>query len=394
MYMSYLKITDVNLQGKRVLIREDFNVPLEKGKITSDVRIVASLPNIQYAIKQNACIILTSHLGRPTAGQYEEKYSLAPVAQRLSELLKQPVRLVKDWLQGVTVAPGEVVMCENVRFNVGEQENDETLSKKIASLCDVYVNDAFATAHRKEATTYGVAKYAKQVCAGLLLIQEIDALEKITQNPKRPLIGIIGGSKLETKLQLFLFISQLVDELIVGGGMANTFLAALGHPVGKSLYEPNFMEDAKKILKLAKEKNKKILLPTDVVVANEMSETATTFIKPVTDVGATDMILDIGPKTAHQFSLAIQKAKTILWNGPVGVFEMKPFEKGTQAIGEAVVANRSAYSLAGGGDTIAAIEKYKLQNKISYISTGGGAFLAYLEEGTLPAIEALKSIKK
>jgi len=387
--MPYLKITDINLENKRVLIREDLNVPIKNGVITSEARITASLPTIQKALEQKAAVIIVSHLGRPTPGQYEEKFSLTPVAKRLSKLLEQKIPLVKEWIDGVSVEPGHAILCENVRFLVGEKKNDSELSQKMAKLCDVYVNDAFATAHRKEASTYGIAKYAPVACAGLLLDRELESLVKIMQTPTRPLLAVIGGAKVSTKLKLLETIAKITDNLIVGGGIANTFIAAAGYKVGKSLYEADLVKDAKHLMEMAETLGGEIPLPTDVVVAKKFNETANAVIKSLTDVEDDDMILDIGPETAKRFTETISKAKTIVWNGPVGAFEMEPFAKGTEEITKAI-ANSSAYTVAGGGDTIAAIEKFGAENKISYISTAGGAFLKYLEGDKLPAVEALE----
>lgn len=390
--MAYLKMTDVDLSGKKVMIREDLNVPLKDGVITSDMRIQAAIPTIKLALDQNAAVIIISHLGRPTEGVYDEQFSLAPVAKRLSELLGQEVPLVKDWLNGVEVQPGQVVLCENVRFNVGEKKNDEALAKMMGSLCDVYVMDAFATAHRKEASTYGVAQFAPTACAGLLLDKEVSALQKIMESPKRPLVAVIGGSKVSTKLKLLNSIAEVVDCLIVGGGIANTFLAAAGYNVGSSLYEPELIDDAQKLLALAETGEINLPLPSDVVVAKEFSADSSANSCEITGVAADDKILDIGPQTAAQFTKVLKDAKTILWNGPVGAFEVEQFAEGTKAISQAI-AESAAYSVAGGGDTIAAIEKYNIEDKISYISTGGGAFLTYLESKTLPAVEILKAKK-
>lgn len=388
--MTYLRMADVDLNRKRVLIREDLNVPVKDGVITSDARIRASIPTIQEALKHNAAVLVVSHLGRPKQGQYDEENSLAPVAKRLSELLGQEVLLVRDWIDGVEIKPGQVVLGENVRCLVGEKENDAALSEKMAKLCDVYIHDAFATAHRKEASTYGVAKYAKVVCAGLLLDRELTALGKIMQKPVRPLLAIIGGAKVSTKLKLLESIAKVVDELIVGGGIANTFIAAAGYSVGKSLYEPSLVKDARALVAMAETLGVSIPLPTDVVVAKEFSETAKATVKRLGEVAEDDMILDIGPETAKQFADKISKARTIVWNGPVGAFEMDPFSKGTEVVSKAV-ANSQAFSVAGGGDTIAAVEKMGVEDDISYISTGGGAFLEYLEGDKLPAVEALES---
>lgn len=388
--MTYLKMTDLDLSNKRVLIREDLNVPIKDGKITSDARITASLPTIRKALAANAAVIVVSHLGRPTAGQYEEKFSLAPVAAKLSELLGQDVKLIKNWIDGVDVKPSEVVLCENSRFLVGEKDNDDALSKKMATLCDVYVHDAFATAHRKESSTYGIAKYAKVSCAGLLLDAELTALSKIMQNPIRPLAAVVGGAKVSTKLKLLESIADVVDQLIVGGGIANTFIAAVGKKVGKSLYEPELIEDAKRILNKMKAKGASLPLPLDVVVAKEFSENAKASVKLLDEVADDDMILDIGPQTAKLFVESLKKAHTIVWNGPLGAFEIENFSKGTEIVAKAI-AKIEAFSVAGGGDTIAAIEKFGIEKDISYISTAGGAFLEYLEGTKLPAVEILES---
>ena len=380
-------MSDLDLQGKRVLIREDLNVPLKNGVITSDARIVASLPTMQKALKAGAAVMVVSHLGRPTEGEYDAKLSLAPVAAKLTTLLGQEVELIKEWINGVSVKPGQIVLCENVRFLVGEEDNDEELSEKMASLCDVYVNDAFATAHRKQASTYGIAKYAKVACAGILLEGELVALENIMDKPVRPLVAVIGGAKVSTKLKLLESIAKVVDDLIVGGGIANTFIAAAGNDVGKSLYEPNLVKDAEHLVAMAETLGVTIPMPVDVVVGAEFSETAKATVKMLDEVKEDEMILDIGPETVKIFEAVIAKAKTIVWNGPVGAFELAPFSKGTEAIATAI-AKSSAYTVAGGGDTIAAIEKYNIQDQISYISTAGGAFLAYLEGDKLPAVEA------
>jgi len=388
--MAYLKMTDVDLNGKKVMIREDLNVPLKNGEITSDMRIQAAIPTIKQALKQNAAVIIISHLGRPTEGVYDDAFSLAPVAERLSELLGQEVMLVAEWLDGVEVKPGQAVLCENVRFNVGEKINDEKLAKAMADLCDVFVMDAFATAHRQEASTYGVAQYAPVACAGLLLDKEVSALQKIMENPGRPLVAIIGGAKVSTKVKLLNSIAEVVDCLIVGGGIANTFLAAAGNNVGNSLYEPELVNDAKKLLAMAKDDKVTIPLPVDVVTAKEFSADADATTQDIANVAADDKILDIGPQTSAKFAEIIKDAKTILWNGPVGAFEIEKFAAGTKAIAQDI-ASSSAYSVAGGGDTIAAIEKYGITDKISYISTGGGAFLTYLENKSLPAVEVLEA---
>jgi phosphoglycerate kinase len=379
---------DLSLSGKRVLIREDLNVPMKDGRITEDTRIQASLPTIQRAVRANARVMVVSHLGRPKEGRYDEAASLAPVAVRLSELLGQEVRLVKDWVNGVEVNPGEVVLCENVRFEVGEEKNDDTLARKMAALCDVYVNDAFATAHRAQASTHCVAKYAPQVCAGPLLAAEVDALTRALDKPERPLVAIVGGSKVSTKLEVLESLVQIVDQLVVGGGIMNTFLKAAGYPIGQSLHEPDRVETARAILEKAKQRGAEIPLATDVICAKRFAEDAEASIKGVAEVATDDLILDIGPQTAGHFTQMLKNAKTIVWNGPVGVFEFDQFASGTQAIAEAI-AGSAAFSLAGGGDTIAAIVKFGITDRISYISTAGGAFLEFLEGKTLPAIAIL-----
>ncbi len=380
---------DLDLQNKRVLIREDLNVPLDNAlHITSDARIRAILPTIELALQKGAAVIIMSHLGRPTEGHYEEQFSLAPVAKRLGELLGKPVKFIKDWLEGVNVKPGEIVLCENVRFNPGEKKDEENLAKKMAALCDVFVMDAFATAHRAEASTHAVAKFAPIACAGPLLQAELDALGKALEKPARPLLAIVGGSKVSTKLTVLETLMTKVDQLIVGGGIANTFLAALGYSVGKSLYEPDLLPAAKNLMQQAKARGNAIPLPTDVVVSNEFSATAKPTIKKITDIKPEEMILDIGPETAKAYAEIIAKAGTIVWNGPVGVFEIEAFSHGTQALAHAI-ANSKAFSIAGGGDTLAAIDKYNIADKLSYISTGGGAFLEFLEGKPLPAVEVL-----
>ncbi len=387
--MTIIKMTDLDLAGKRVLIREDLNVPVKDGKVSSDKRIRASLPTIEHARKAGAKVMLMTHLGRPKEGEYDEAFSLAPVAEHLSGLLDAPVRLVKDWLQGLDMADGEVVLCENVRFNAGEKADDDSLSRRMASLCDVYVMDAFGTAHRAQASTHGVAKHAPVACAGPLLAAELDALGKALGNPSRPMAAIVGGSKVSTKLTVLDSLSKVVDQLIPGGGIANTFIAAAGHPVGKSLCEHDLIPEAQRLMDAAKSKGGEIPVPTDVVVSNEFSEAATATIKPVDQVGDEDMILDIGPETAERYGEMMQSAGTIVWNGPVGVFEFDQFGAGTKILGEAI-ANSSAFSIAGGGDTLAAVDKYGLTDRISYISTGGGAFLEFLEGKKLPAVAMLE----
>jgi phosphoglycerate kinase len=388
--MNVLRMADLDLAGKRVLIREDLNVPVEGGSITSDARIRASLPTIRLAVEKRARVILLSHLGRPKEGEFSAENSLAPVAARLAELLNQPVRLVAHWLDGVACEPGEVVLCENVRFNKGEKKDDEGLSRRMAALCDVYVMDAFGTAHRAEASTHGVARFAPIACAGPLLVGELDALERALAKPARPLVAIVAGSKVSTKLTVLESLLAKVDKLIVGGGIANTFLAATGVNVGKSLHEPDMLDTARRLLEQARARGAEIPLPTDVVVASEFSSTAAATVREAGAVGASEFILDIGPRTAAQLSEILQSAGTILWNGPVGVFEFDQFGAGTRAIAEAI-ARSQAFSLAGGGDTLAAIEKYDVERGISYISTGGGAFLEFVEGKTLPAVAALEA---
>jgi phosphoglycerate kinase len=383
-------MTDTDLRGKRVLIREDLNVPIQNGVVTSDARIRASLPTIRYALDQNARVFLMSHLGRPEEGVYAEEFSLAPVAAKLSELLGKPVALRKDWLDGVDTPPGTAVLCENVRFNKGEKKDKEDLAKKMAELCDVYVMDAFGTAHRAEASTHGVAKFAKIACAGPLLVGELEALERALHAPARPLVAIVAGSKVSTKLTVLESLLAKVDKLIVGGGIANTFLAATGVNVGKSLHEAEMLDVARKLLAQAKAKGTEIPLPTDVVVAREFAATAHADVRPVNQVKPDEMILDVGPDTAEAFSAMLQEAGTIVWNGPVGVFEFDQFGEGTRAIANAI-ARSKAFSLAGGGDTLAAIEKYGVEDGISYISTGGGAFLEFVEGKTLPAVAILEA---
>jgi len=383
-------MTDTDLRGKRVLIREDLNVPIQDGVVTSDARIRASLPTIRYALDQHAKVFLMSHLGRPEEGVYAEEFSLAPVAAKLSELLGKPVALRKDWLDGVDTPPGTAVLCENVRFNKGEKKDKEDLAKKMAALCDVYVMDAFGTAHRAEASTHGVAKFAKVAAAGPLLVGELEALERALKTPARPLVAIVAGSKVSTKLTVLESLLAKVDKLIVGGGIANTFLAATGVNVGKSLHEAEMLDVARKLLAQAKAKGTEIPLPTDVVVAREFAATAHADVRPVAKVKPDEMILDIGPDSAEALAKVIESAGTIVWNGPVGVFEFDQFGEGTKAIASAV-ARSKAFSLAGGGDTLAAIEKYGVEDGISYISTGGGAFLEFVEGKTLPAVAILEA---
>lgn len=388
--MSIKSMVDLDLSGKRVLIRQDLNVPVKNGQVTSDIRIQASVPTIQKALAAGAAVMVMSHLGRPEEGHYDEAASLKPVAERLSSLLGKPVRLEKDWIDGVTIAPGEVVLCENVRFNVGEEKNSDALGQKMAALCDVFVMDAFGTAHRAQASTHSVAKFAPIVCAGPLLASELDALGKALETPTKPLIAIVGGSKVSTKLTVLKSLSEKVDQLIVGGGIANTFIAAMGFPVGKSLYEPDLIDEAKRLIEAAKRAGSDIPIPTDVVCAKEFSDTAIATVKKVADVEADDLILDIGPDTAAKYAEILKSAGTIVWNGPVGVFEIEQFGNGTKVMADAIAAS-SAFSIAGGGDTLAAIDKYGIEDKVSYTSTGGGAFLEFLEGKELPAVEILKS---
>jgi len=388
--MPVRRMLDLELKGQRVLIREDLNVPVEGGVITSDARIRASLPTIRAARDAGARVMLLSHLGRPKEGEFSAENSLQPVATRLGELLGSPVRLVRDWLDGIECAPGEVVLCENVRFNKGEKKDDEALSRRMAALCDIFVMDAFGTAHRAEASTHGVARFAPIACAGPLLVGELEALERALAKPARPLVAIVAGSKVSTKLTVLESLLSKVDQLIVGGGIANTFLAATGVAVGKSLHEPDMLETARALLVQAKAKGTSIPLPTDVVVAKEFSSTAVATTRSVATVAADELILDIGPSTARSLATLLQSAGTILWNGPVGVFEFDSFAGGTRVIAEAIAAS-PAFSLAGGGDTLATIEKFGVESGISYISTGGGAFLEFVEGKTLPAVAALEA---
>ena len=386
-------MTDTDLRNKRVLIREDLNVPVQDGVVTSDARIRAALPTIRYALDQRAKVFILSHLGRPEEGQYDEQFSLAPVAARLSDLLGKPVPLRKRWLDGVDCAPGDAVLCENVRFNKGEKKDDEALARRMAELCDVFVMDAFGTAHRAEASTHGVARFAKIACAGPLLVGELEALETALHQPARPLVAIVGGSKVSTKLTVLESLLEKVDQLIVGGGIANTFLAASGRVVGKSLHEAEMLDVARHLMDKARARGTEIPLPTDVVVAKEFAATAHADVRTIHDVRPDEMILDIGPDTSDQFSELLQSAGTIVWNGPLGVFEFEQFGEGTRAIAHAI-ARSKAFSLAGGGDTLAAIEKYGVEDGISYISTGGGAFLEFVEGKTLPAVVALEERAK
>ena len=392
--MSVIKMTDLDLAGKRVLIRQDLNVPIKDGKVTSDKRIQASLPTIEYAMNAGAKVMVMSHLGRPSEGEYDEQFSLIPVGEHMAALLGHNVEMVKDWINGVgEMQNGEIVLCENVRFNTGEKNNDEELSRKMAALCDIFVMDAFGTAHRAQASTHGVAKYAPVACAGPLLAGELEALGKALDNPARPMVAIVGGSKVSTKLTVLESLSGVVDQLIPGGGIANTFIAACGHNVGKSLYEEDLVPEAKRLMDAARAKGGEIPVPTDVVTGNEFSESAEAVVKQVTEVEDDDMIFDIGPDTAARFAGMMKSAGTIVWNGPVGVFEFDQFGGGTRTLGEAIAAS-AAFSIAGGGDTLAAIDKYGIADRVSYISTGGGAFLEFLEGKQLPAVAILEERAK
>ncbi|WP_312946673.1 phosphoglycerate kinase [Stutzerimonas kunmingensis] len=382
--MTVLKMTDLDLQGKRVLIREDLNVPVKDGTVKSDARILASLPTIKLALEKGAAVLVCSHLGRPEEGVYSEEDSLKPVADYLSKALGREVPLVKDYLEGVQVQPGELVLLENVRFNKGEKKNTDELAQKYAALCDVFVMDAFGTAHRAQGSTHGVAKFAKVACAGPLLAAELDALGKALKTPAKPMVAIVAGSKVSTKLDVLTSLADVCDQLIVGGGIANTFLAAAGYNVGKSLHEADLLDTAKAIAAKVS-----VPLPVDVVVAKEFAETAEATVKAVADVADDDMILDIGPKTAAMFGEMLKASQTILWNGPVGVFEFDQFGNGTKVLAQAI-AQSPAFSIAGGGDTLAAIDKYGVAEQISYISTGGGAFLEFVEGKVLPAVEVLE----
>ncbi len=392
--MSVIKMTDLDLSGKRVLIREDLNVPLKDGAVGDDTRIRASLPTIKHAMEAGAKVMLMSHLGRPTEGEPSDKASLAPVVTHLSKLLGKDVKLIKDYLDGApALADGEVVVLENVRFNIGEKENTDELSKKYSALCDVYVMDAFGTAHRAQASTHGVAKFADTACAGPLLAGELEALGKALDNPARPMVAIVGGSKVSTKLTVLESLSKVVDQLIVGGGIANTFIEAAGHNVGKSLCESDLVDTANKLVSDAKSRDGDIPVPVDVVCAKEFSESATAELKNVSDVTDDDMIFDIGPETSKELAEILKNAGTIVWNGPVGVFEFDQFGEGTKAIAMAI-AESDAFSIAGGGDTLAAVSKYGIADKVSYISTGGGAFLEFLEGKKLPAVAVLEERAK
>jgi phosphoglycerate kinase len=387
--MAFLRMTDLNLQGKRLLIRQDLNVPVAGGKVTSDARIKASLPTLQHALDAGASVLVCSHLGRPKAGKFDPEQSLAPVAEHLSKALGRPVPLLQNWIDGVTLRPGEIALGENTRFLVGEKEDDDGLAYRMAGLCDIYVMDAFGTAHRAEASTHGVARFAPTACAGPLLAAELDALGQALARPKRPLVIIVGGSKVSTKLDLLQNLARKADRMILGGGIANTFLAAAGFRVGHSLYEADLTHLARKIMEEMGARGGEIPLPEDVVVATEVSAEARAQVRPVDEVEQDEMILDIGPRTRQRLRQLLKDAGTIVWNGPVGVFEIEQFSAGTQAIAEAVALS-PAFSLAGGGDTLAAIDKYAVGSKISYISTGGGAFLEFMEGKTLPAVAILE----
>ena len=389
--MNVKLMADLDLNNKKVLIRQDLNVPLNNGRITSDQRILASLPTIKLALEKGAAVMLMSHLGRPTEGHPETELSLQPVAEYLSLALNQQVHLIRDWDDGIAVEPGEVVLLENIRFNVGEKANDEGLAKRLAALCDVYVMDAFGTAHRAHASTHGVARFAPVACTGPLLAHELESLAKGLNNPARPMLAIVGGSKVSTKLTVLESLSAQVDQLIVGGGIANTFIAAAGHQVGKSLFEADLIDEAKKLIAQAKAAGNEIPIPTDVVVSTAFSEDAQAIIKDVDDVGPFEMILDIGPKTAARYAAMAKQAGTVIWNGPVGVFEFDQFGEGTRTLALGI-ADGDGFSMAGGGDTLAAVDKYQIKDKLSYISTGGGAFLEFLEGKKLPAVAILEEV--
>jgi len=387
--MDVIRMTDLDLAGKRVLVREDLNVPVEDGRVSSDARIRAALPTLRLALEKGAAVMVMSHLGRPAEGEFDARYSLAPVAEHLSELLGQPVRLVRDWLDGVQVGRGEVVLCENVRFNAGEKKDDEALAKRMAALCDVFVMDAFGTAHRAQASTHGVARFAPVACAGPLLSAELEALGKALHAPARPLVAIVGGSKVSTKLTVLETLLERVDQLIVGGGIANNFIAAAGHAVGKSLHEADLLDETRRLVDKARERGAAIPLPSDVVVSRGLESHHQAAVRPVDEVGAEEMILDVGPDTAAAYAQILARAGTIVWNGPVGVFEDPRFAGGTRALAEAVAAS-PAFSIAGGGDTLAALDAFGLSQQVSYVSTGGGAFLEFLEGRTLPAVAMLE----
>lgn len=387
--MSVIKMTELDLANQRVLIREDLNVPIKDGQITSDARLKAALPTIKLALEKGAKVMVMSHLGRPVEGEYDAQFSMQPVAEYLQDALGTPVRLIADYLNGVEQQDNEVLLFENVRFNVGEKKNTPELAKQLAALCDVFVMDAFGTAHRAQASTYGVAEYAPVACAGPLLANELSALSQALDNPARPMVAIVGGSKVSTKLTVLDSLSGIVDQLIVGGGIANTFIASQGHGVGKSLYEEDLIDEAKRLLDAAQKAGGDIPIPTDVVVGNEFSESATAITKSVSEVESEDMIFDIGPDSANTLANILENAGTIVWNGPVGVFEFDQFGNGTEVVAKAI-ANSKAFSIAGGGDTLAAVDKYGIADKVSYISTGGGAFLEFLEGKKLPAVAILE----
>jgi phosphoglycerate kinase len=391
--MAILRMTDVDLAGKRVLIREDFNVPVEDGRVTSDQRLTAALPTLRSALQQGAAVMVLSHLGRPKDGQWSEADSLAPVARRLSELLGREVPLVRDYLDGVEVQPGQLVLLENCRMNPGEKADDAALAAKYAALCDVFVMDAFGTAHRAQASTHGVIRAARLSCGGPLLMAELDALARALDDPARPLLAIVGGSKVSTKLELLSSLLGKVDRLIVGGGIANTFIAAAGHAVGKSLYEADLVDAARQIMAQARERGAEVPVPSDVVVAPRFAADAPATVKSVGAVGEDDMILDIGPETAARYAALVKDAGTVVWNGPVGVFEFGAFGQGTETLARAI-ASSDAFSIAGGGDTLAAVDKYGIAGDVSYISTGGGAFLEFVEGKTLPAVAALEAASR
>ncbi len=388
--MSFLRMDELDLNGKRVMIREDFNVPVDSGRVTSDARIRAAVPTIKLALDRGAAVILLSHLGRPVEGEFNDKFSMAPVAEHLSGLLGLTVRFQKTWLGGFDINPGEVVLCDNVRFNVGEKGNDGALAKSMAALCDVFVMDAFGSAHRAQASTEGVARFAPVACAGPLLSRELFELEKALTDPERPMLAIVGGSKVSTKLTVLEALMSKVDKLIVGGGIANTFIAASGHDVGKSLYEPDLVQEAQRLIRLAHQQGGEIPIPKDVLVATSFSKDAKATVRSVDEVKDDEMILDIGPLTAIDYAAIIQSAGTVIWNGPVGVFEFDNFAAGTRAVADAIEIS-DAFSIAGGGDTLAAIDQFNIADGISYISTGGGAFLEYVEGKTLPAVAALEA---
>jgi phosphoglycerate kinase len=388
--LNIIRMADLDLDGRRVLVREDLNVPVKEGKVASDARIQAALPTIRMALDKGAAVMVMSHLGRPKEGQFDDAFSLAPVARHLEGLLGRPVRLERDWLNGIDIEPGEVVLCENVRFNPGEKADDEALSRTMAALCDVYVMDAFGTAHRAQASTHGVGRFAPVACGGPLLIAELEALSKATSDPERPMVAIVGGSKVSTKLTVLETLADKVDQLIVGGGIANNFIAAAGHPVGTSLWEEDLLDATRSIVAKASARDATIPVPSDVVVAKSFSADAEARTCAVADVGADEMILDVGPETAATYGELLRAAGTIVWNGPVGVFEFPQFAHGTRELALAI-ADSPGFSIAGGGDTLAALDAFGIRDRISYISTGGGAFLEFLEGKTLPAVAMLEA---